>query len=312
MKTWPHLTDLTIMSAVVLGLLLLATALAWILKLSKPNSNFKELIERINSWWIMVAFFFGSLWLGEKVAIILFAFFSFLALKEFFTLIQTRPEDHRALFWAYLSIPVQYWLIFIDWRWMVFIFIPVYMFLFTPARLLQTGQTKGIVESMAKIQWGQVAFVFCISHLALYFKLQPNAQIKGGGVSLLLFLVVLTELNDIAQYAWGKLLGKHKISPHISPKKTWAGFIGGVLSTVALAFALQFLTDFKPLFSVLAGLLISLSGFIGDLVLSAVKRDVGVKDASNLIPGHGGILDRIDSLTYTAPLFFHFVSYFFY
>jgi phosphatidate cytidylyltransferase len=119
-------------------------------------------------------------------------------------------------------------------------------------------------------------------------------------------------MNDISQYIWGKLFGHRPIAPSISPKKTSAGFYGGILTTVVLAILLRFLSGFSLEIALVSGLLISLSGFLGDLVVSAIKRDVGVKDSSQLIPGHGGILDRIDSLTYTAPLFFHFVSYIFY
>ena len=128
-----------------------------------------------------------------------------------------------------------------------------------------------------------------------------------------LFLLLLTELNDVAQYCWGKLLGKHKISPTVSPNKTMEGFIGGVLTTVPLAMLLApWLTPFSSLDAVLAGALIAVAGFFGDLSLSALKRDLGIKDSGNLLPGHGGILDRVDSLTYTAPLFFHFTRYYYF
>jgi phosphatidate cytidylyltransferase len=260
----------------------------------------------------MAGFFFISLIVSQKLAILLFAFLSFLALKEYFTLIQTRLEDHRVLLWAYLAIPIQYWWIYSGWKAMFLIFVPVYMFLLTPLRMLLVGRPKGMVEAMSKIHWGLMSFVFCISHVAALLMLGKNPSIPGGGESLLVFLVFLTEINDVAQYLWGKLFGKRKIAPNISPKKTWAGLLGGVFTTVMLAIALRFLSGFNLPLSITAGLLIGISGFVGDLVLSAVKRDVGVKDSSNLIPGHGGILDRIDSLTYTAPLFFHFVSYFFY
>ena len=126
----------------------------------------------------------------------------------------------------------------------------------------------------------------------------------------MLFLLIVNALNDASQYVWGKLFGKKPIVPNISPHKTWAGFIGGVATTTVLASILgPILTPMSIKVSICAGLLIGIFGFIGDVVLSAVKRDVGVKDSSNLIPGHGGILDRVDSLTYTAPIFFHFICY---
>ncbi len=134
----------------------------------------------------------------------------------------------------------------------------------------------------------------------------------AGGVGLLFFLVVLTQFNDVAQYVWGKLLGRHKVTPSVSPNKTWEGLIGGVVTTIALAALLgPYLTPMDHLWSALAGAVLGIAGFLGDITISAVKRDLGVKDTGGLIPGHGGILDRADSLTYAAPAFFHVFRYFF-
>ncbi len=295
---------------IIVGLLCTASIVVFVLSKLKPQANFTELNQRILSWWVMSGFFFLALLINPKNAIILFAFLSFLALKEYFTLIHTRFEDHRVLFWSYVTIPLQYWWVYSGWKAMFLVFIPVYSFLFNPLRLILVGEPKGIIDSMSRIQWGLMAFVFCISHVAGLLLL-PETEYIASGPALLLFLVFLTEMNDIAQFCWGKLLGKHKITPTISPNKTWEGFIGGILTTICLAIIFRFLSKFNLQFSIYVGVLISTSGFIGDVVMSALKRDIGVKDASSLIPGHGGIIDRIDSLTYTAPLFFHFVSYFF-
>jgi phosphatidate cytidylyltransferase len=282
------------------------------LQLAKPQSDFSELKLRIRSWWYMAGFFFASLIISPHTSLFLFALLSFLALKEYFTMIHTRLEDHRAMFWAFLAIPVQYWWVFTQWKAMILLFIPVYMFLFIPFRLILVGQPKGIIDSMARIQWGLMAFVYCISYLGFITILPATESIPGGGKALLLYLVFLTEMNDVCQYVFGKLFGKRKIVPTISPNKTWEGFLGGFFSTLLLAQALRFLSGFSMEASLAAGAIISASGFIGDVVISAVKRDIGVKDSSTLIPGHGGMLDRVDSLAYTAPLFFHFTNYFFY
>ena len=129
----------------------------------------------------------------------------------------------------------------------------------------------------------------------------------------LLFLIFLTQFNDVAQYTWGKMFGRRKIIPGVSPNKTWEGFLGGVGTTFVMAIATApLVTPFSLAHAAAAGLLIPVAGFIGDVTVSALKRDLGVKDTGSLIPGHGGILDRIDSLTFTAPLFFHFTRYFYY
>ncbi|MBX2860403.1 MAG: phosphatidate cytidylyltransferase [Vampirovibrio sp.] len=311
------------MGILVFGLLAVATLVVELLKWRKPEADFEELALRTRSWWWMAGFFFLSLMVHSVLSLMLFGFLSFLALKEYFSLVPLRFEDHRALLWAYIAIPLQYWWIHTDWKAMVVIFIPVYMFLFIPLRLLLKGQPKGMITSMAQIQWGLMLFVYCISHVAFLLILVPTdlttsmGEHIGSGKALVLYLVVLTEVNDVAQYFWGKLLGGKpignvKVAPIISPKKTLAGLAGGVLTTTTLAVGLQFLSGFSLLYSIAAGLLISVAGFIGDLVISAVKRDVGVKDSGTLIPGHGGMLDRVDSLAYTAPLFFHFVNYFFF
>lgn len=300
------------MGVIVLLLLTVATLIVQSLQLIKPQVDFSELAKRIYSWWMMAGFFFLSLIIHPDASIVLFAITSFLALKEYFTLIHTRIEDHRVLFWAFVSIPVQYWMVKIHWMAAFLLVIPVYLFLFIPCRLVMTGKTEGLVASMAKIQWGVMAFVFCISHIAYMLNLPAIASVPGGGKALVLYLVFLTEINDVSQYIWGKLFGRTPIAPTVSPRKTLAGFIGGVVTTMALAVLLRFLSGFDLTMAIASGLLIALAGFIGDLVVSAIKRDMGVKDSSALIPGHGGMLDRIDSLTYTAPLFFHFICYLFY
>jgi phosphatidate cytidylyltransferase len=160
------------------------------------------------------------------------------------------------------------------------------------------------------MHWGMMTTVFALSHIA-YLLTLPGSETKAGAL-LVVFLVALTELNDIAQYLWGKSLGKIKVTPKVSPNKTLAGLLGGVFTTKLLAVILgPVLTPMNRYYSFAAGLVIGLSGFCGDVVMSAIKRDFGVKDSGKLLPGHGGILDRLDSLIYTAPLFFHFYYYFY-
>tara|TARA_R110002111_G_scaffold247140_4_gene310128 strand:+ start:17743 stop:18675 length:933 start_codon:yes stop_codon:yes gene_type:complete len=294
---------------VVLGLLLTATTCRLILARSKPEKDYTELRQRIQSWWWMIGILFVCLVISPTAAIILFAFISFLALKEFFSIVPTRQADRRVLFWAYVSIPIQYYLVSIGWYGMFIIFIPVYVFLLLPMRMVLIGETKGFIHSAGTIHWAVMLTVFCISHIA-YLLVLPIENPEAGSIGLVIFLLFMTQFNDVCQYIWGKLLGKHKIIPKVSPNKTWEGFLGGVL-TIALVsgFLGPYLTPLTFRFSVMAGLLISVSGFIGDVVISSLKRDLEIKDSGTLIPGHGGILDRCDSLIFTSPLFFHFLYY---
>ncbi len=320
-----HLTTEVVWTlAAVVGLLVVSSALVFGLKKRTPDQDHTELIQRVKTWWVIVALFGGSLLLTRQAVLWFFGFVSFLALKEFFSLIPSRRADRRALFWAYLSIPFQYYWISLEWYGMFIIFIPVYLFLFIPARLVLIGETEGFLRSVETIHWGAMITVFGLSHAAYLTCLSPveapriayswpnSGATQYLGPGLLLMLVLLTELNDIAQYVWGKSFGRRKVAPHVSPGKTWAGLLGGVATTVVLASLIgPWLTPLDLTRSVLAGLIIGVAGFFGDLSISAIKRDLQVKDSGSMLPGHGGILDRIDSLTYTAPLFFHFV-YFYY
>jgi phosphatidate cytidylyltransferase len=289
----------------ILGILIVASAISLVLERRGPTEKYTELRQRVRSWWIMVGVFGVAIAIDRRLSIVFFAFVSFLALKEYLSLIPTRRADRRVLFWAYLSIPFQYYWIYRGWYGMFIVFIPVWVMLLISARMVLIGETKDFLRAVGTLQWGLMLMVFSISHQAYLLVL--------GGAGLVLYLVVLTQLNDVAQYIWGKTFGRHKITPTVSPRKTVEGLVGGIVTTTILAVLLApLLTPLDRWDSVAAGFMISTGGFLGDITISALKRDLGVKDSSQLIPGHGGILDRIDSLTYTAPLFFHFLRFYYY
>jgi phosphatidate cytidylyltransferase len=291
------------MGLFILALLTLSTIIVSVLQRAKPERDFGELTARVRAWWIMAAVFFGAIAVNQKISLVFFGFMSFWALKEYMTLLKTRPADHRALVWTFLAVPIQYYWIATNWYGMFVLFIPVYMFLWLPLRLVMAKETTGFVASASQIQWGLMAFVFGLSHMAMLLTLP-------GGRTLLLFLVFVTEMSDVLQYVWGKTLGRHKIIPAVSPNKTWEGFLGGIASATLASLLVRFLTPFSVGECLGVALLITLAGFAGGAVMSAVKRDFGVKDFGGIIPGHGGMLDRVDSLCYAAPIFFHYVRYF--
>ncbi|MBM3225495.1 MAG: phosphatidate cytidylyltransferase [Candidatus Tectomicrobia bacterium] len=295
----------------VLLVLLLASVLVAILRRVRPHQDLTELVARVKSWWCMASLFFAIILANNTIALACFAFLTFWALKEYVTLLHTRPADHRSLLLAFCAIPMQYYWIGIDWYGMAIIFIPVYMFLILPAQLVLAQDTQGFVASASQMQWGLMAFVFGLSHLGLLLTLPLTAPVTVHGRTLLLFLVFVVEISDVLQYVWGKTLGRRKILPLVSPNKTWEGFIGGIASAVLCSLLMRFLTPFRIGETLLVALLITVAGFAGGAVMSAVKRDFGVKDFGQLIPGHGGMLDRVDSLCYAAPLFFHYVRYFY-
>lgn len=296
--------------AAIFAILIIASGVVFILRRTHPDKDYTELAARVNSWWVMAGVFAAAMALDRTLSIIFLACVSFLALKEYFSLIPTRRADRRVLFWAYLAIPVQFWWVATAWYGMFIIFIPIYLFLLLPLRMVLIGETTGFLRAAGSLHWGLMLTVFNLSHMAFLLALPEGVNPAGGSAGLVLFLMFLTQFNDVAQYVWGKTLGHHKIIPRVSPKKTWEGFAGGVATTTLAAWLLApHLTPLAGWEGPAAGLLIGLAGFIGDVNISALKRDLGIKDSGSLIPGHGGVLDRVDSLTFTAPLFFHFLYY---
>ena len=296
------------------GLYAILVAASIAIRMIRPKmseDDYRELYLRIRSWWIMITVFSLALALSRKASLVFFGVISFLALKEYFSIIPTRRADRRILFWAYLCIPFQYIWAANGRYGMFLVFIPVYAFLLLPLRMIIIGETKDFLRGLSTIHWGLMTTVFSISHVAFLLVLSEyNPAFSGAG--LVLYLAFLTQFNDVAQFIWGKTLGRRKILPKVSPNKTWAGFIGGIGTTTLLGGLLgPLLTPMNWKMSLAAGILIGVGGFIGDVTISALKRDLEIKDTGNMLPGHGGILDRIDSLTYTAPLFFHFIFFFY-
>ncbi|PAW66890.1 MAG: phosphatidate cytidylyltransferase [Opitutia bacterium Tous-C1TDCM] len=295
------------------ALLALASVVTAVLKsrqpAGQPSNVVANLDARVRAWWAMVAIVAVALAIGEIGTVVLFGLLSFFALREFITLAPTRAADHRTLFWAFFVItPVQYVLVARDWYGLFSIFIPVYAFLFVPIRSALAGETADFLARTARTQWALMVCVYCVSHVPALLMLQiPNFE--NGNARLLLFFLIIVQLSDVLQYVWGKLCGRRKIAPVLSPSKTWEGFVGGVLSASAVGAALWWATPFAPWQAALFSLGITLMGFFGGLVMSAIKRDRGVKDYGNLIAGHGGVMDRIDSICFAAPVFFHVVRY---
>ncbi len=297
--------------AVIFALLLIATVVNGLLVWRRPGKDWRELTLRIRTWWVIIILFSLAILSPHWLALTFFALVSFMALKEFLTLAPSRQTDRMPLLWMFIAIPINYWLIGINWYGMFVVFIPVYAFLFLPVRMVIAGDTQGFLRFVSQHHWSLMTTVFAFSHVAFLLVLPDDG--KQTGALLVLFLVGLTEFNDIAQYLWGKSIGRIKVMPKVSPNKTLAGLVGGVATTTLMAAVLgPVMTPLNLPLSLLAGFIIGLSGFCGDVVMSAIKRDIGVKDSGTLLPGHGGILDRLDSLIFTAPVFFHFIRYFCY
>ncbi|MCK9489243.1 MAG: phosphatidate cytidylyltransferase [Xanthomonadales bacterium] len=298
----------------IVGLLLLASAIGLVLDRRVQASGGSAVIDnlnaRIRAWWLMVAVLAVAFWAGTTASLVLFAIVSFLALREFLTLTPTRRGDHLALCLCfYVAIPLQYWLIGIGWYGLFSILIPVYGFVLLPAVAALAGDADQFLERTAKVQWGLMLTVFCISHAPALLILEVPGH-DSAGPALLLFLLLVVQISDVLQYVFGKLIGRHPVAPTISPGKTVEGLVGGGLAATAVGAGLWWITPFTPWQAAALSALIVLCGFLGGLALSAVKRSLGAKDWGDLLAGHGGMLDRVDSVCFAAPVFFHLVRYF--
>jgi phosphatidate cytidylyltransferase len=291
----------------VIVVLLFASIIGWILARRPGGLEFQSTIANLNArtraWWVMVAIFLLAMLSGGLGSVVLFGLTSFLALREFVTMAPTKLGDPGTLLWVFFVItPIQYALVAVNWYGLFSIFIPVYAFLFVPLRSVLSGDCERFLERTATIQWALMVCVYCVSHAPALMTLRiPGFEGQNG--KLLLFFVLVVQASDVLQYIWGKIVGRHKIAPTVSPNKTWEGFIGGVASATLLGTTLSWATPFTLWQAAAMSLLITLMGFVGGLVMSAIKRDRGVKDYGTLIAGHGGVMDRIDSLCFSAPVF---------
>lgn len=306
----------------VLGVLVLlgaATAMVHVLR-SRPESGINPaMLEtfrlRVRAWWLLLSMVAATFLVHKAATVVVFGLISFWALREFITLTPTRPGDHRTLFWVFfLCTPAQFVLVGmgIEWYGLFSILIPVYAFLFIPARIALAGDYKRFLERTAKIQAGLLICVYCFSYAPAILNL-PLAREPEGPVGaeerLLFFFVLMVQLSDVLQYAWAQLPWRHVIAPAISPTRTVEGLLGGAATTALLGAALWWATPFPYWMAAIMSGVTALMGFAGGLTMSAIKRDRGVKDYGTLVEGHGGVLDRIDSLCFAAPVFFHLTKY---
>ena len=276
---------------------------------------------RIRAWWLMCAILIATFILGYYATLTLFFLVGFWALREFITMTPTRRGDHRALFWVFFVItPLQYVLIGLGqgaYRYYSIV-IPVYASLLIPARIAISGDPKRFLERSAKIQAGMLICVYSLSYAPALLNLElATVDSTGARVAwsdnfgLLFYFLLMVQLGDVLTYVWGKLLGQHVIAPAINASRTWEGLIGGVVSTALLGMGFAWATPFGLLEAACMSAVIAVAGFAGGMTMSAIKRDRGVTDYGTLVEGHAGVLDRLDSVCFAAPVFYHMTWMFF-
>lgn len=285
--------------------------------------------QRINAWWLMCAILVFGILLQRIGTIVLFGLVSFWALREFITMAPTRRGDHRALFWALVIFtPLQYILIglgrtemkwyngrVIDFYGLYSIMIPVYASLYLPARIAIAGDHKRFLERSAQIQSGLLICVYSLSYAPALLDLKlahsDGTRWTGSVAGLLFFFILVSQLSDVFQWSWGQLVGKRLIAKDISASRTWEGFLGGTLLTGLVGAMLWWVTPFQLWEAACMSMVVATMGMFGGMTMSAIKRDRGVTDYGTLVLGHAGVLDRIDTLCFAAPVFYHLTRFFF-
>lgn len=267
-------------------------------------------LASLMSWWAVVLAVLCAALLGRGVAVALFIAISIAALREYLVLRNrfTGPREVAAL--CYVLVPVSYLWIWLGWSGAFVVFLPLAALAALSSFMLLWAPMRGYTSATGQTYWGLLLTAYAPAYAVLLFTLPDENNPVAGNAGWFLFALLLTEFDDICQALIGRSIGNRRIAPVVSPHKTWAGLVGGVVLTTLLAAILApWLTPWHPIVAMVAGSLISLAGFLGDLNISGIKRDCGVKDSSDLLPGQGGILDRIDSLTFAAPTFYWFVIF---
>lgn len=304
--------SLTTSVILVMSVLTAATLLVEILNRSRPGhhtlSNVKVIIK---SWWIIAIVVMSSMLIGPYGLLLLFFSLSLLVLNEY---LKKSPYGGERKFFIFLPIFLvllfQYAAIVKHQDHLFYVLIPLAILVVAPLIIILTKSVQTLPAAFGVIA-GLLLLNYYLSHIpALAFTHKIIWRRPDQPMLAILILIFLTECNDVFQFLCGKLFGRRKIVPQISPNKTEMGFIGGLICTsVAAAFLTPLALQITRPQGALLGFMISVLGIFGDLFFSAVKRHLGLKDFSQALPGHGGFIDRLDSLIFTAPVYFHLLIY---
>lgn len=298
--------DIVLLLIGALCVLVVLTLLGEVMALRRPGPMVDTYKTRVNSWWAMVILFALALLVGRAGVTILFAGAAFAALREFLTLSTKARADHLALALAfYVILPLQFIFVWMNWSGLFTVFVPVYVFLLLPIVSALRGDPGRFLVRVAETQWGLMICVFAISHVPALMTIETGLA-PGRGILLIAFLIMVVQVGDLLEFYFGRRIGRYRIAPTLSPK-TWEGLSIGLVSAAVVGVAFASFTPFAPVTAGALAVTASLAGMLGSLVLTAIKRDHGVRDWSHLIPGQGGFLDQLDSVIFAAPIFYHLV-----
>ncbi len=302
--------------ACLFGFLSLGTCIRFWMLRGRVDAKAQSHFASVRSWWgLAIALSIGVL-LGNLGVIALLATAGTLSLWEFLRILGWNHVGKVTFCIAFGLATIIYVSLLCDYAEQMQVIAPVAIVLVLGATRAWLGLVEDFIRVTAAMIWGVLLYVYCLLHAYFLLVLPGLPEPWVGNVGWFLYLVVLTESNDIAQALIGRKFGRTKITPVTSPNKSFEGLLGGILVTTVLAVILApWLTSLMQnsswsgtLLAALSGVIIATFGFLGDINKSGIKRDVGIKDSGMMIPGQGGMMDRIDSLTFSAPAFFYFVK----
>lgn len=300
---------------VLAGLVLLfATASGLVVWLTRSAdaaqlARIGQLNSRIQASWLIVLLFAIGFALGEAALSVIFALASFFALREFVALTPTKAADHEALLLAfYVVIPVQYVLVASGWYGLYAVFIPVYLFLILPVVMAWRQDTELYLQRVAKVQWGLMLSVYCVSHAPAIATLEPPGY-EGRGPLLLLYFLLVVQMSDLFAVAASASFGRTPLRSN--PNKTREGVLIGAVAASLLGTGLWWMTPFTWWQAALMSAATVFAGFMGGLVLVSVKRSLGERQWDQGVELSRGVLERLEAVTFAAPVFFHATVYFF-
>lgn len=293
-------------------LLFIATSINELLLLTKKqNPTLLKVRIIIRSWWWIIAVILIAGAFGPYGILVLFSALTLLASFEYLKRSQLFKIKPMVKVFLSVFIALQIYLI-LNGNFDIFAAIPTSYFLLTLPILIFIYKDLSAVPKIMASYMGIAITTHCLFYLPAFVIIGADIFKSEDKALLCFFLVVgLTQANDIFQFLFGKLFGKNKIVDFISPNKTEAGFIGGIVMTSFLGtMAFTHFIDMSPVMAFVCAISISIFGIFGDLTFSAIKRHFDIKDFSSVIPGHGGFIDRLDSLIFTGPVLFLIIKYF--
>jgi phosphatidate cytidylyltransferase len=302
-------TAFQITCILTISLLLSGSIVITLLRFLKPqNETFQKVATIIRSWWFIAGFFLLALSWYRWGILIFIGVLSFFAIREYLKVSQV-PYKSYLIFALSILCVLQYAALAIGSTALFLSMIPVLCLWIIPGLVIYQAAIENI-ELVTAVGFGLSLMIYYTSYIPALSALPQLHLTQSEGTFATLLLILLTWCNDIFQFLAGKTFGRRKIIPEVSPNKTLAGFIGGIIGTMGLA-SLCFprLLHLSVLSSLILGVIMGVTGMFGDLFFSAIKRKIGVKDFSQALPGHGGLLDRLDSLIFTAPIYFHYLLF---